>query len=192
MRKVCLFIPLFLVGCSNMSSYGGKSPVDDALKSCGLGYSSEVGAVFKAAYDISKKTGGVDFKSSLTENLNTQVMAFATNAEVNKSVDGNALVSLVKSTQECVINAIDASRPKTRSDFVAECANDLQNKVAGKGKKWPLVKQTFAATKHPDFSDDNLLITAFVDHGGRSSYRVLVACSISDNVYQGLDILKSK
>ncbi|SGY86519.1 Argininosuccinate lyase-Arginosuccinase [Moritella viscosa] len=175
-----------------MSSYGSKSPVDEALKSCGLGYSSEVGAVFKAAYDLSKKTGGSDFKASLTENLNTQVMAFATNAEVNKSVDGNALVSLIKSTQECVINSIDAARPKTRSDFVAQCADDLQNKVAGKGKTSPLIKQTFVATKHPDFSDDNLLITALVDHGGSKSYRVLVACNVSDNIYQGLDIIKSQ
>lgn len=192
MRKSFILASILLSGCSAMSPYSSKSPVDEALKGCGLGYSTDVAAIVTAAYDISEKNGGIDFKASLKENLNTQIMAFATNAEVNKSVDSEQLISLIKGTQECVVNAIDANRPKTRAEFVAECADDLQNKVAGKGKKWPLVKETFPATKHPDFSESNLLITAFVDHGGRNSYNVLVACDVKDGKYQGLEILKRR
>lgn len=189
MYKILTLVVILLSGCSSISPYSGKSPVDDALKACGLGYSSEAGAVVKAAYNISEKSGGIDFSTSLKENLNTQIMAFASIAVSTGQANQESVVALLKGTQECVVNTISASKPKTRAELLSDCADDLQNKVAGKGKKWPEVKQTFPVTQHPDFSENKLIMTAFVDRGGSSSYSLLVSCNIKDEKYQGLEVI---
>lgn len=194
MRISLISLFIFLSGCSSISPYKNSSPVDEALKACGLGYSTEAGGIIEAAYNVTMQTGGINFKTSLKENLNTQVMAFASGMKLNNAVDSDKLIELIKGTQQCVINNIDANRVKTRSELISECSDDLQNRVAGYGKKWPLVKEIFPVVKHPDFSDENLVITVFVDHGGRSamnSFDALVACKIKENQYYDLELLKT-
>ncbi|MGM0542933.1 MAG: hypothetical protein ACQERP_03495 [Pseudomonadota bacterium] len=183
-----LFVAL-IAGCSSLSPYGSKSPVDQALKSCGLGYSTEAGALVEGAYKLAERQADASFKAAFQDSLSTQIMTFANNAREADSENYAKVIDLVKSTQQCVIETVDAYRPKTRADLLSDCSADLQNKVAGNGESWPKIKRTFPVTDHEKFSDENLVMRAFVDTGGSSSYHILVGCRVEGNAYQGLEVI---
>ena len=84
-------------------------------------------------------------------------------------------------------------RPLTRQRIIEYCSADLQDSVAGKGKKLPLVRNTIARVTHPEYSDTNVIMSAFVEHSwSKNNYNVLVACEVRDNKYFGLSIIPAK
>ncbi len=176
-------IPLFLSGCSNLSPYNKESVIDDALKLCGLGYQTQAGMMLKSAYDYAEKKGGVDIGASMQESLETQVTALA------KTQPGDKSWEVVSFAQKCVIDYVETYKPKTRKDLLMECRDDLQDRVAGKGKSWPAVKNWQVVKDHERNSDDFIVMYAYVDTGGSSSYHTLTGCEIEENQYIGLESL---
>jgi len=191
--KILLIATLCLIcGCSTLSPYRSSSLVDRAIKECGIGYSTEAAAAFKSAYEFAGRKGSADFSSNMKEGLNSQIMAFAINDNIAKRADANQLVSLIKGTQECVIERVDSLRPKTQSELISDCRDDLQRRVNGRTEGWPKVKNYFAREDHPEFSKSNLVMSAFIDHGGRNSRYIWVNCKIEGNRYVDLAVLNNE
>lgn len=192
MRLTIIGTVIFLNACSSVTAYK-NNPIDDAIKLCGLGYSSDAQAVVKAAYTLSDNSGSADFGAELKENLNSQVMQFATHANISSSEDKTPLITLINKTQDCVVSYVEKARPLTRQNIVNQCREDLQLNMAGKNGKFPRVKYATAAVTHPNFSDTNVIMHAYLEEQySRDSINIFVACEIRDNKYYGLSILPPK
>ncbi|EHR7861371.1 hypothetical protein HJ171_23075 [Vibrio parahaemolyticus] len=176
----CALVPLILSGCSHISPYAKESVIDDALKLCGLGYETQAGMMLKTAYDYAEKKGGMDLGANMQENLETQVTALAKTQPSEKSWE------VVSATQQCVIDYVETYRPKTRKDFIMACRDDLQDRVAGKGRQYPMLKNWEIVKTHDLHSENFLVMYAYVDTGGRTGYSKLVGCEIENDQYIGL------
>lgn len=191
MRVVVAFIIVLLNGCSSISPYGGVTPIDEAIKLCGLGYSSDAQAVVKAAYAISDNSKNIDFGAELKENLNSQVMQFVTHSNISSSEDKTPLINLINKTQNCVVDYVEKTRPLTRQRIIEQCREELQINLAGKGNRYPIVRNTIAVLDHPDYSENNVIMYAYMQHrSSRDNYNVLISCEVKDNKYYGLSVVK--
>lgn len=192
MRLTIIGAVIFLNACSSITA-NRDTPIDDAIKLCGLGYSSDAQAVVKAAYALSDNSGSADFGAELKENLNSQVMQFATHANISSSEDKTPLISLINKTQDCVVNYVEKTRPLTRQSIINQCREDLQLNMAGKNDTYPRIKYAVAVVDHPDYSETKVIMHAFLEERFSSDNRnIYVACEIRDNKYYGLSILPPK
>ena len=180
---VLSFVVLSFLGCSTMSPYSQQSPINDALKTCGLGYTTEANLAFNAAYKDAEKNHSLDFKAGMQESLNTQIMAFANNAKDNNN--SKEIIEMIKNSQECMIKVLDANRPMTRQDHINACKNSLQASVSGTNKLWPNVKNYFYHEELSKKYNNGIVMYAYVDTGGSSSYGGYYLCEISNGQYIG-------
>lgn len=178
-----LLSSLFLVGCSIKSVEPEDVQIDRAIKSCTLGYEKveEVNLAFMSAYKYADKNYNLDFKAGMKESLTTSIMTFASTSKDNNN--SKEVIELIKRTQDCVIQKLDANRPLTRSDLLKQCRDDIQARLSGYNKGYPLVRSHVYVPNHPKNSDTTLVINAYIDHGGSDSYRGLYLCEIKDNKY---------
>lgn len=179
-----------LAGCSSISPYTQKSPIDDGLKACGLGYSTEAGGAFKAAYQFAENTKGLDFEAKMKEGLETQITSLAKTEKFTEKLNSKDLVGLIQSTQECVIKFTEAYRPKTRSELISDCMTDLQKRLSGNGSTTRVVsvKNWIVKNDHPRSTDENPIVTAYVD--SFSSYggdETIVQCKSKNYKYYDLE-----
>ncbi|MBS4068992.1 MAG: hypothetical protein A2525_06435 [Sulfurimonas sp. RIFOXYD12_FULL_36_11] len=180
---VILLVVGLCLGCSSaMSPYSPYySPIDEAIKACSLGYTTELKSVVTVAYNNTEaKKADINFEAGMKEELNSQIMLFANN---NANRNNKDLIDLIKKTQDCVINEIDKKRLKTRKDFIYECKEDLQKRVAGKNGNWPEVKDYSFVPNHSKNSETSIVMSAYIDYTGSKSYRGLFACEIKNNQY---------
>lgn len=192
MRLTIIAAVVFLNACSSITS-SRDTPIDDAIKLCGLGYSSDAQAVVKAAYALSDNSGSADFGAELKENLNSQVMQFATHANISSSEDKTPLITLINKTQDCVVNYVEKTRPLTRQSLINQCREDLQLNMSGKNDTFPRVKYAVAAVNHPDFSETNVIMYAHLEERSSSdNVNIYVVCEVRNNKYYGLSILPPK
>lgn len=182
-------LSLVLVGCSSMSPYSKTSPVDEALKACGLGYSAEVGGAFKAAYQYAESTKGLNFEAKMKEGLETQVISLAKSEKFAEKADSKELVTLIKGTQECVVKYTQAYRPKARSEILADCMADLEKRVTGNRKLVARVENWIVLKDHPKFSDENPIVSVIVDNVARRD-RITLQCLTKENAYYDLEVVK--
>ena len=126
-----LLTALSLSACSGLSPYRSAGPVDQALKACGLGYSAEVSAAFKGAFQYAdaNKSKGIDFSASMNDSLNTQVSTMLE----SKELGSKERAQIIENTQTCVIRLSDAYRPKARNELLNACIKDVQGRVSGAG-----------------------------------------------------------
>lgn len=183
------FLSFLLLGCSSISPYSKASPVDEALKACGLGYSAEVGGAFKAAYQYAENNKGLDFEAKMKEGLETQIISLAKSEKFAEKADSKELMALVKGTQECVIKYTQAYRPKSRSEILADCMSDLEKRVTGNGKLVARVENWIVLKDHPKFSDENPVISVVVDNVARRD-RITLQCLTKGNSYYDLEVVK--
>jgi hypothetical protein len=166
------------------------------LRACGLGTSSEIGGHFQAAYDYADKTGGADFNAKFVEGLETQIGALTKNDSFNKNLSSEAKVDLIKSTQACVSKFIQTYRPKTRSELISHCMDDLHSRVTGKGSRRQVitVKNWMVLEDHPIHEDENPIVNVILDY--HSSYNrisaVVVQCKSNKYEYKGLEYIDSE
>lgn len=188
-----LFVLIFLAGCSSQSSFDRGDPIDNALKACGLGYSSDVGGAFRAAYEYADKEGKADFEAKMIEGLETQIGSLSKNKTFNQGMSSTDKVDLIKSTQNCVIKYTDTYRPKNRSDLVKECMSDLQQRAMGIGSMRTVitVKNWIVNKDHPNYSDENPVVYAELDK--HSTYnpitKVMVQCKSTNYTYNGFEFV---
>lgn len=182
-------LSVLLLGCSSISPYSKASPVDEALKACGLGYSAEAGGAFKAAYQYAENNKGLDFEAKMKEGLETQIISLAKSEKFAEKADSKDLMALVKGTQECVIKYTQAYRPKSRSEILADCMSDLEKRVTGNGKLVARVENWIVLKDHPKFSDENPVISVVVDNVARRD-RITLQCLTKGNSYYDLEVVK--
>lgn len=184
-----LLSSLFMVGCSIKSVEPEDVQIDRAIKSCTLGYekSEEVNLAFMSAYKYADKNYNLDFKASMKESLTTSIMTYASTSKDNNSKE---VIELIKRTQDCVIQKLDANRPLTRGDLLKQCRDDIQARLSGYGNGGPVVRNHEYVPDHLDNSDTTLVMNAFIDYKGSNSFRGTYLCKIQDNKYIDFIMLK--
>lgn len=187
--SLVFLLSLLLLGCSSISPYSKASPVDEALKACGLGYAAEAGGAFKAAYQYAENTKGLEFEAKMKEGLETQIISLAKSEKFVEKADSKELMALVKGTQECVIKYTQAYRPKSRSEILADCMSDLEKRVTGNGKQVAMVKNWIVLKDHPKYSDENPVISVTVDNIARQN-AITLQCLTKGNSYYDLEVIK--
>ncbi|MGL6349089.1 MAG: hypothetical protein ACRC2U_04405 [Aeromonas sp.] len=188
----CLSIVL-LSGCATSHSFDRNDPIDNALKACGLGYTSEASGVFRAAYNYADKEGSADFSAKMAEGIETQVGALTKNETFSNSVSSKDKIDLIKSTQNCVVKFTDVYRPRNQNDLVKECMMDLQQRSEGMGstKRGISVRNWIVNKKSPEYSEESPVVNAqLVSYP--STYDVIVKCHSKNYVYTGLAPIESE
>ncbi|MCS3470935.1 hypothetical protein M2401_004693 [Pseudomonas sp. JUb42] len=191
-----LFTLLFLSACSGLSPYSSVTPVDQAIKACGLGYSTEAGAVFKGAYQVANtdtdKSQGVDFTAKMQESLNTQVGSILTTKEVAGRMESKDLAAVITGTQTCVVNLTAAYRPNTRSDLVNLCVKDLQKRISGAGSSQSTasIRDWIVEGQSNVGGVDRLKVNARYYEFSGSSQPVSFYCLVRNGSYEDLEIIK--
>lgn len=197
MKKLIACLNLILLaGCSAQKLFDRNDPIDNALKACGLGYSTEAGGIFRAAYRYAEKEGGLDFEAKMAEGIETQVGAISKSDAFNKGTSSSDKIDLIKSTQNCVIKYTETYKPKTQNDLINECMADLQQRSAGIGtmrtvitvKNWTIHKN------HPKYSEENPVVYAQIDKHSTLNpiTEVMVQCKSINYTYNGLEPVEYK
>lgn len=192
MKKITLaFLTTFLSACALNNPYKTDDPVDQALKICGLGYSSQSAALYKGAYAFALKQGSAEFETKMNEYLKSQTTAMYESMQPKGKDELEIVQKEVEANRACVLNLIEKNRPKTRSDFVSSCITDLKNRVGDAGNGYPKVMNWTVVEPHPQNTASNIVVSTFVNTGGSSSYWTTVVCRVRNNVYDDLVVLRA-
>lgn len=183
-RFIFPLLGIFVSSCSVSSVFSSKDPVDTALKACGLGYSAQSAAAFKAAYKYAAREGDAEFTAKWDEFLTTQSMEFIKNS-------GNSNPELaykeISEQRQCVKSYVNVERPVSRSEIVSQCSKDIYDRLSGGGRTVLSIKQAIVDEKHPSYSEGKLLPLRFiVDQWGPGVSYKIVGCRISDGRYDDL------
>ena len=185
-----LFTALSLSACSGLSPYRSVGPVDEALKACGLGYSTEVSAAFKGAFQYAdaNKSKGIDFSASMQDSLKTQL----TTMLESKEVGSKERAEIISNTQACVIRLSDAYRPKARNELVNACIKDVQGRLSGAGstQSTDTVRGWVVDSEDRVGGIDRLRIKAALHSYGRETQPVSFYCLIKDGSYEDVEAVK--
>lgn len=191
MRILTLTLSISLLSaCSTISPYAAKTPVDEALKICGLGYSTEVGGVFHAAYQYAEGKGGADFSAKMQEGLETQLTALAKNENFGSKLGEGEMFKIIQTQQKCVVDYASSLRPKTRGELVSECMSDLQRRLSGNGsmKKAVNIKNWIVNSQHGKHTDTDPVVSAVADYAAYQK-PIMVQCRSENYVYQDLEVV---
>ena len=191
MKYVVLAFLSLLVGCTSQQMIDRTDPIDNALKACGLGYSSEAGLAFRAAYKYADKEGGADLQAKMNEALETQVVSLSKSQNFTEGMTSKDKIDLIKSTQNCVVTFSETYRPNTRSELVRECMVDIQERASGIGSRRQVitVKNWGVKTEHPLYEDENPIVYVELDrHSTRNRISSgLVRCKSNNYEYEGIE-----
>lgn len=181
-------IPLVFIlsACTAQNPYNPEDPVDQSLKICGLGYSSEAANLYRGAYDVSKFKSNVEFEASMKQSLKTQLTAMYETLRPTDKDGLKAISDQIDASRACVLTQIDNRKPKTRSEFVNQCMNDLKKRVGDTGNGYPQIKYFAVDENHPLNSTDNMVVRYYLDSGGSDSRSGSVVCKIKNNQYYDL------
>lgn len=185
--RIFLFvICIQAAGCA--TGFDRDDPIDQALKLCGLGYSTGNADSLSAAVQYAERQGGMNVEAATNEYFETQALALAGRA-AHQSGDMTILREEARDQRECAVKTLIGLRPKTQSQLEAACVEDLQRKVATAGSKtYPKVRNAIRV-EHPKVSGDDFAMSVFVDHRGTSSYSALIQCDVHKGGYDGLVVL---
>ncbi len=186
-----LLAALSLSGCSGLSPYRTVGPVDQAIKACGLGYSTDVTAAFKGAFQYAadaNKSKGVDFSASMSDSLKTQIAAMLD----SKELGSKERADIISNTQACVVRLSNAYRPKTRSELVKTCVDDLQDRVEGAGRTKTSNRIERWGVDSVDHAGEfeRLKVTASYHPNGGEGRPVRFFCLIKDGSYEDVEAIK--
>lgn len=191
-KTTLIFLMASLSACASNNPYKTDDPVDQALKICGLGYSSQSAVLYKGAYAFALKQGGAEFETQMNEYLKSQTTAMYESLKPTGKDELDIVQKEIESNRACVLSLIEKNRPKTRSDFVSSCMTDLKGRVGDTGNNYPKVLNWSVVELHPLNTANNIVVNAFVNTGGSSSYWTTVACRVRNNVYDDLVGIDSK
>ena len=185
-----LLTALSLSACSGLSPYRSAGPVDQAIKTCGLGYSADVTAAFKGAFQYADatKSKGIDFSASMRDSLSTQL---ATMLE-SKELGSKERADVILKTQDCVIRLTDAYRPKARNELVKSCIDDLQGRVSGAGsiQSTDTVRGWVVESSDRDGEVERLKVNAALHSFSGGSQPISFYCVIKDGSYHDVEAIK--
>lgn len=168
-----------------------SDPVDIALKTCGMGISTQSANVFKAAYELAQKKGSVDFSATMSQGIDTQE-ATVLKQLGDKSPDSTkAILGEIKNVRECVISQSALLRPPSRLDLLEQCRLNVQNRLSPPG---PVVLGTLRfwtqSPNDPEYKYDTPVMRGIFDVGGADSFPVREKCDIRGGRLQDVVDLK--
>ncbi len=185
-----LLTAMSLSACSGLSPYRSVGPVDQALKACGLGYSTEVGAAFKGAFQYAdaNMSKGIDFSASMKDSLNTQVALMLE----SKELGSKERADVISKTQACVVQLSDAYRPKARNELVNACIKDVQGRVAGAGstQSTDTIRSWVVESEDRVGGFERLKVKAGLHSYGGGDQPVSFYCLIKDGAYEDVEAVK--
>lgn len=189
---IWLLSAVFLSACSGLSPYRSVAPVDQAIKACGLGYSADVTAAFKGAFQYADaiKSKGVDFSASMKDSLSTQLATMMD----SKELGSKERAEIILKTQDCVIRLSDAYRPKARNELVNACIQDLQRRVSGAGsiQSTNTVREWIVDSEERDGAVERLKVNAAFHSFGGGTEPIVFYCVIKDGSYYDVEAIKTK
>lgn len=172
-----------------MSPYKVSSPVNEAIKECGIGYTAETLSMFNAAYNYADKKTNIDFSVGMRESLDTQVIAFVKTSKANP----DKILEFIKNTQDCVIKQAEAYRPKKSSQLIKECVSDVQSRMKGSGntnyghelRDWGRMRN------HLNDNDNTMYVGSRVTTPITGGYSIVFKCYIKNGKYDDYDLVYS-
>ncbi|MFZ3387874.1 hypothetical protein [Buttiauxella gaviniae] len=179
-------LTISLSACVAKNPYNSDDPVDQSLKICGLGYSSEAANLYRGAYDFSQKKVNVEFETSMKQSLKTQLTSMY---EAMKPTDKDSLKSIsdqIDASRSCVLTQIDNHRPRTRSELVTQCMDDLKKRVGDTGNGYPAIRYYAVDERHTMNSVDNIVVRFDLEFGGSNNKQGMVSCKVRNNQYYDL------
>lgn len=189
-RYALLLTAVSLSACSGLSPYRSVGPVDQAIKACGLGYSAEVTAAFKGAFQYADatKSKGIDFSASMKDSLSTQL---ATMLE-SKELGSKERAEVILKTQDCVVRLSDAYRPRARNELVNACIKDLQGRVSGAGstQSTDTVRDWGVDGEDRVGDAERLKMSAALHSYVGGSRPISFYCVIKDGSYHDVEVMK--
>lgn len=193
--RIAAFIlfTVFLSGCSGTGVAQKDSPVDQALKICGLGYNTELSGAFKAAFEYADSSGGLNFEGKMREGLETQLGSLSANKTFVDGLEEGELFKLVKQQQDCVVKYTASLRPTTESERLNLCMNDLKTRLSGNGNRRTSVNVKNWATvpDHPDYSRESPVVRFTADYFAYEQHG-LVKCISKNSTYQTLEPIRDQ
>ncbi|WP_460368926.1 hypothetical protein ACOYXF_23790 [Pseudomonas sp. Tul1A2] len=177
---LCLISISLIQGCSH--SPVETDPVNSALKSCGMGLSTQTAYVFKTAFEVAEKKGSADFSLSMNQSVDTQEASLL--KQMDKSPDSTkAILGEVKSFRECVIAQSAALRPASRLDLLEQCRVNIQNRISPPGNtSYGTLRYWNQRPKDPRYTNDVPIMGGIFDNG--PGFPVLVQCDIRNGKLQ--------
>lgn len=191
MRMYALLLTaMSLSACSGLSPYRSVGPVDEAIKACGLGYSADVTAAFKGAFQYAdaNKSKGIDFSASMNDSLKTQIAAMLD----SKDLGSKERAKIISDTQACVVRLSSAYRPKTRSELVKTCVDDLQERIEGAGstKTSDTIRNWVVDSVDHAGEFERLKVRASYHRNGGAGIPASFFCLIKDGSYEDVEVIK--
>lgn len=181
LSALCLIALTLVQGCSH--SAVETDPVNTALKSCGMGLSTQTAYVFKTAFEVAQKKGAADFSLNMNQSVDTQEASLL--KQMDKSPESTkAILGEVKSFRECVIAQSSALRPATRLDLLEQCRVNMQNRISPPGNvSYGTLRYWNQRPNDPRYTYDTPIMGGIFDNGG-PGFPVLVQCDIRNGKLQ--------
>lgn len=179
-----------LLGCVQ-SPTKLTDPVDIALKTCGMGISTQSAFVFKAAYELAQKTGSVDFSATMSQGIDTQEASVLKQLGDKSPDSTKAIVEEIRNVRECVISQSTLLRPPSRLDLLEQCRLNVQNRISPPGNtSWGTLRLWTQSPDDPEYKYDMPVMHGVFDNGGANSFPVREKCDIRGGKLQDVVDLK--
>lgn len=169
-------------GCASQR-ISPEDPVNRALKICGLGIDAKSADAYRAAFDATSKKGSLSFENEASQAIDTQIGILLKQAELKSDATFRLAVEEMKTTRECVLKQVEATRPATKAELLEQCRSDVQRRLSPPGlvgfgviRYWNQASGKFA-------DNDIVTMTGIFDVGGRDSFQVKVQCDIRNGTF---------
>ncbi|GLZ84363.1 hypothetical protein Pres01_04140 [Metapseudomonas resinovorans] len=107
-------------------------------------------------------------------------------------MESKDLAAVILSTQACVIKLADAYRPKSRSDVVNACIEDLQKRVSGAGSSQSTdsIRNWNVDSESKTGDVERLKVSAVVHSFANNNNPVSFYCLARNGSYEDIEIIK--
>jgi len=180
-----IIIIIMVSGCVTQSPYNSSDPVDQALKICGLGYSSEAAMLYRGAYQITNKQASAEFETKFSQNLETQMTSMFKSFKPSEGSSMKIVSEQINESRDCVLSQINSYREPSRSDLVSQCITDFKKRVGDTGNGYPYVRDWTVLESDPRNSKNNLVVGFIFSQGGPNIPGKII-CKIKNNKYDDL------
>ncbi|MFC2974636.1 hypothetical protein ACFOJE_20805 [Azotobacter bryophylli] len=178
----CLAPLAILQSCT--STPAETDPVNIALKSCGMGLSTQTTYIFKTAFAVANKKGGVEFSNTMNNSVDMQESALLKQLSDKSAESTKAILAEIKDVRECVIMQSAQLRPASRTELLERCREDLQQRISPRGNiSYGTLRLWTQQRDDPRYKKDMPVMAGHFDNGG-AGFAVKAQCDIRGGTLQ--------
>lgn len=175
--SLCLAPLILMQGC--VSSYTETDPVNIALKTCGMGLSTQTAYVFRAAYEIAEKKGATEFSSTMSQSVDTQESSLLKQLGDKSPESTKAILDEIRNVRACVITQSAQLRPASRLELLEQCRLNIQQRISPPGRViYGTLRYWTQVPSDPKYKKEAPIMAGHFDNGGRG-FPVKAQCDIS-------------